>query len=95
MIASRCLSMRAEFRNTGPLVATLAVNVLAGSLGMITAQGLLVIGRQRNNFVIDIGMFSITMITAVLLVPRGILASGPPLLLCWALRPALRCARFA
>ena len=60
----------AEFRNTGPLVATLAVNVLAGSLGMIAAQGLLVIGRQRNNFVIDIGMFSITMITAVLLVPR-------------------------
>lgn len=60
----------ADFRNTGPLVATLAANVLAGSLGMIAAQGLLVIGRQRNNFVIDIGMFSITMITAVLLVPR-------------------------
>ncbi len=59
-----------DFQHTGPLVATLAANVLAGSLGMIAAQGLLVIGRQKNNFAIDIGMFSITMITAALLVPR-------------------------
>ena len=40
----------AEFQGTGLLVATLAANVLAGSLGMIAAQGLLVIGRQKNNF---------------------------------------------
>jgi O-antigen/teichoic acid export membrane protein len=60
----------AEFQGTGLLVATLAVNVLAGSLGMIAAQGLLVIGRQKNNFVIDICMFTITMVAAAILVPR-------------------------
>ncbi|HVU88293.1 MAG TPA: hypothetical protein VHD36_13315 [Pirellulales bacterium] len=60
----------AEFHGTGGVQATLAANMLAGSLGMIAAQGLLVIGRQRVNFLIDIGLFSITMISAALLVPE-------------------------
>ncbi len=63
----------AEFKGTGALVATLSANILVAALGMIAAQGMLVVGRQKHNFVIDICMFSTTMIAAAFLVPR----SGP------------------
>jgi len=60
----------AEFKGTGSLVATLSANILVAALGMIAAQCMLVVGRQKHNFVIDICMFSTTMIAAAFLVPR-------------------------
>jgi len=66
-----------EFRGCGPLMATLAANVLIGSLGMIAVTGLWVLGKQRINFAMDVCVFGVTMLAAALLVvPYGALGAA-------------------
>jgi O-antigen/teichoic acid export membrane protein len=59
-----------SFSGQGAVLLALAVNGLAGGLGMIANTGLWVINRPRENFLCDICMVCVTFVAALLLVFR-------------------------
>ncbi|HEY1598086.1 MAG TPA: lipopolysaccharide biosynthesis protein [Pirellulales bacterium] len=66
-----------QFRGSGPTLATLALSVVATSVGMTTGNGLWALGLPRANLIPDLCGLIVTLLGAVMLVhPYGALGAA-------------------